>query len=877
MGLRMKIALAFSGVLTLTLLITATAWWGLDRAMQRQRALFNVTVTIDRIFNEMSHEEHLFVSTKAPGHAARVKSNLKTLHATVVKVQQYFPGSQPELVGEIIDHLAIHEKSFESFSAAIIDFEALQSRLVQESNRLIAKISALPPTRKELALGLSLQMEKLQQAQMEFLLFGGNTQAVEMGKLAREIKTIGERVLDSTRNGSERLPGYRIARNAKTFLSVFNRYSAKKDLTQKLNQYHHESGIKLESQLRAFIDHELAVSQDNTIQLKYLTLAVSFSAAALAFLATILLSRKITRPIEKLKDSARAIQLGDLGARAKVESRDEIGQLGMLFNEMAEKLQTSFDEIVTYRDHLEEKISDRTAELQREVNERGATERMLRAREEQLQTIVDNSPMGIILWDTNFRVVQWNPAAQEIFGYSGEEAAGLHAAELLPKEVHPHMEKIWQKMIAAPGGIRSHNENIKKDGSTIRCDWFNTAVIGHDNQVLGGLSLVENVTERIRREKELRKLEKLESTGILAGGIAHDFNNILTAILGNLNLALYDPTLPDRTKKLLQGAEKASIRAKSLTQQLLTFAKGGEPIRESTSLGELITDSAEFVLHGTNIRSSFLIPEDLWHASVDRGQISQVIQNIVLNARHAMPGGGEVVIWAENIAPSEDEIGLLQPNTPYVRISIGDSGTGIPKDLLDKIFDPYFSTKQEGSGLGLAITLSIINKHNGHILVHSTPGEGTEFVLYLIADSQSDREERSEEGTSAPIESLHILVMDDEEPVRDILKSMLEMLHHRVCLTSSGEEAVEEFERTMDTEQSFDLVIMDLTIPGGMGGRDAMELMKKMQPGVRGIVSSGYSNDPVMSNPAEYGFKAAVTKPFVIDELEKALWTALTE
>jgi PAS domain S-box-containing protein len=541
---------------------------------------------------------------------------------------------------------------------------------------------------------------------------------------------------------------------------------------------------------------------------------------------------------------------------------------------MTMKLRQNFDDILVYRNQLEELVEERTLDLKKEITERRGAEQALRASEELLRTIVDQSPMGIILWDTDFCAGEWNQAAEKIFGYSAAEAVGLPAKNLLPESMHPHIGKIWQKLISTQIGVRSRNENIRKDGQTILCDWFNTPIRDASGTILGALSLVENVTERMRTEKELLKIEKLESTGILAGGIAHDFNNILTAILGNINLSLFDDNLSPKIRNLLVSAEKAAIRAKDLTQQLLTFAKGGEPIRESTSLTEIIRDSAAFVLHGCKVSCTYRLPDNLWFAVVDRGQISQVIQNIVLNSRHSMPKGGNITIACENVHPAEDPFSLLDPESIYVKISIKDSGIGIPADLLDKIFDPYFSTKQEGSGLGLAITHSIINKHHGHILVNSEQGKGTEFTIYLPAVSRASDKKDAGRNVTATTKPLRVLVMDDDKAVQVVLQKMLEKLNHSVILADNGKEAIDIYLERFDSTEPVDLVIVDLTIPGGLGGKETIMELQKTDPKIRAIVSSGYSNDPVMASFNEHGFCAAVTKPYVLQELSEAIEAA---
>jgi len=497
--------------------------------------------------------------------------------------------------------------------------------------------------------------------------------------------------------------------------------------------------------------------------------------------------------------------------------------------------------------------------------------KLLRASEERLSLLIDQSPMGIISLDINSRVVSWNNASKTIFGYSAEEALGQYVEFIIPKEARKHVEQVWQGLLAMDGGTRSTNENVTRSGQAILCDWYNATLVDSADKVIGVMSLVENVTERGRTEKELLKVKKLESIGILAGGIAHDFNNILAAILGNINLALIDQDLKDKTKKLLSEAERASLRAKDLTQQLLTFARGGDPVKEASSLESVIKDSANFVLHGDKVACRYDIPEGLWLVDIDKGQMSQVIQNIVLNASHAMPNGGIVAVTCENVTSGDFSDFPLLPKGRFVKICIQDKGVGMPADVVDKIFDPYFSTKHGGSGLGLAITNSIINKHKGHISVESSPGVGATFTLYLPASEQEKAPSQKSEVYRKASSQAKILLMDDEQMVRAVAKEMLMELGHGVELSENGKEAIKLYMEAINTNNKFDIVIMDLTIPGGMDGKEAVQKILNLDPDAKVIVSSGYSNDPVMANFKDYGFCSAIVKPYQLQELSKVI------
>ena len=384
------------------------------------------------------------------------------------------------------------------------------------------------------------------------------------------------------------------------------------------------------------------------------------------------------------------------------------------------------------------------------------------------------------------------------------------------------------------------------------------------------IELHNEIYEKHKIQEELLKAKKLESVSVLAGGLAHDFNNILAAIMGNISLALLYTDHDDKRHKLLAEAEKASLRAKDLTQQLLTFSKGGEPVKTLASIEEVIRDSANFVLHGSNVQCKYHFTKDLWPVEVDSGQISQVIQNIVINARHAMPDGGIIDVTCENYDKTQKDRLLTQADS-YLKITIQDSGVGMPLKLLDKIFDPYFSTKREGSGLGLAICHSIISKHNGYIKVESVQGEGASFIFYLPALKGQQPAEQLGEETFQVIGSGKALVMDDEEIIRDIAGEMLSYSGYHVTFAKNGEESIDFYKKEMETGIPFDFVILDLTIPGGMGGKEAIKKILQIDPKAKVIVSSGYSNDPVMANYKEYGFSGVIAKPFQLKNLQKAI------
>jgi signal transduction histidine kinase/CheY-like chemotaxis protein len=377
----------------------------------------------------------------------------------------------------------------------------------------------------------------------------------------------------------------------------------------------------------------------------------------------------------------------------------------------------------------------------------------------------------------------------------------------------------------------------------------------------------QQVERESRLQSELARAGKLESLGLLAGGIAHDFNNLLTVLIGNMSLVRLDAKLSGDSARSLAQAEKAAARARDLTQQLLTFAKGGAPLRAAVSLPEVVREVAEFGLRGSKVGCEFDLPADLWPANVDKGQIGQVVQNIVLNALQAMPEGGVLKIALSNHKVGGELAGVLAPGR-YVRLDFIDQGPGIPPADLVRVFDPYFTTKQKGSGLGLATVHSIVKKHGGHVTAESTPGHGTTFRIWLpAAEAGSPVKTETVPPIPPPVAAAtsrtsRVLLLDDESFIQDLACSILRRYGYEPTAVADGQAAINEYTRARAAGQPYDLVILDLTIPGGMGGRQTMEELLKIDPAVKAIVSSGYSNDLVLSNYQAHGFRGMVSKPY---------------
>lgn len=527
----------------------------------------------------------------------------------------------------------------------------------------------------------------------------------------------------------------------------------------------------------------------------------------------------------------------------------------------------AFNSMIVALDTNKKLITEKIDELKKAEKE-ASEER------ERLSITLRSIGDGVITTDLDGKIVLINKIAEQLTGWSQQEAVGRSVQDVLnivnEKTGNPHEHPVGKILTSGKTvGLTENAILVARDDGRYSIEDNGAPIFDKESNMIGTVLVFRDVTEKKRIEKELHKVQKLESVGMLAGGIAHDFNNILVAVLGNIELAKMSADPSDTLYPLLLEAKKASLRAKDLTQQLLTFSKGGDPIKQTSSIGEIIVDSAKFVLHGNPVICDYNIPENLWKVDVDAGQMSHVIQNIILNACHAMPEGGEIKVSCEN-SDTKNDVPL--PGRKYVNIIIADSGPGISEKIINNIFDPYFSTRETGSGLGLAICHSIISKHDGTISVQSTEGKGTTITICLPASLQTGQGAGvSGKGLTGPESKARILVMDDDVIVGDIIKGMLKRLGHEVLLVKDGHEAIALYNEHVKSGRSIDIIIMDLTIPGGMGGKEAVQEVLRINPDANVIVASGYSNDPVMAGYQEYGFKASIVKPFQMVELFKTI------
>jgi PAS domain S-box-containing protein len=639
--------------------------------------------------------------------------------------------------------------------------------------------------------------------------------------------------------------------------------------------------------------------------------AIMLAITAGAIFLSSFLSRKLVQPIECLKNVST-----DLPSKISIRKTIDWPKTNLLeihslvgnFQEMTSSLMQKFVELKTANESLERRVAERTVDLEKaneelftakehleetvgqrtealltaneallgEIAKHRKTEKYLADEKELLSTTLQGIGDGVISVDTGGNVVLMNKVAEELTGWVLQEAAGRPVSEIFRVVDAGSSGQPTDPAVgaSAPGAGPAATDDAllaSRSGTEYIVSSTFASIRDKDGNVSGGVLAFRDNTEKRKIEERLRNAQKLEAIGVLAGGIAHDFNNLLSAVIGNISLAKAkrDDSSPER----LEEIEKASLRAKSLAQQLLTFSSGGMPVRKTISIVDLSKQSAVFVTRGSSVRCEFDFPADLWPVSGDEGQLSQVIHNLVINAMQAMADGGVIRLSAENVLAGAVFRGAAFEGN-MVKLSVADEGGGIPSEVIPKIFDPYFTTKEQGSGLGLATAYSVVRRHGGEIDVESKAGRGATFHVYLPASDEPIEDLGTPTADSTNGKG-NILVMDDEDYIRRLAAEMLGHLGYEVTCAADGAEAAELYRTFKRSGRPFDAVILDLTVPGGIGGKDAVAILRQIDPGVVAIVSSGYSNDPILADPGKFGFSGIVAKPYTLRVLSEAVHGAL--
>ena len=598
----------------------------------------------------------------------------------------------------------------------------------------------------------------------------------------------------------------------------------------------------------------------------------------------------LIRPIETLKKVTLKIAAHETVSSIDIDSKDEIGVLARGIESMSQNIDEYQQELERQHNSLEEIVHNRTKslietneQLKLEVATRLLTEQKLyqsmddlQESEEGLRTILDSIGDAVIAVDILGNVIRINPVGESMTGWKFEESRGKALTQVfnIRNSITGKVPENPVEKVLATGktiGLANHTQLISKDGSEYQIADSAAPIMNTRNEITGVVLVFRDVTEEYRIQEELQTMQQLKKIGTLAGGLAHDFNNMLTGLFGNISMAKAELPKDHRSHKYLEESENSMKRATRLTSQLLTFAKGGAPIKQDVSIRKLIEEIVRFDLSGSKVMPIFESQEGLWMVEADKGQMQQVFSNLTINAKQAMLSGGHLTITLENTLITSD--GETSVSTgKYVKITIRDEGTGIARQHIERIFDPYFSTKETGSGLGLATTYSIINTHGGSIRADSELGIGTTFVILLPTSKlQSPAVGKKTVAPLAENKNGRILLMDDDQMILEVTSQMLALCGHTVEIAVEGSAAIQMYKQAMEEGSPFDVVIMDLTIPGGIGGKEAILDVLRLDPEAKVIVSSGYAEDPVMANYAEYGFVGVVTKPYSIDQLREVL------
>lgn len=526
---------------------------------------------------------------------------------------------------------------------------------------------------------------------------------------------------------------------------------------------------------------------------------------------------------------------------------------------------------------LYEKLKSYSGQLEGLVEER--TQHLVEERE-RLAVILRSLGEAVLVTERGGKIVLLNPAAERLLGVSAEEVLGQRLCEVIQLEFGPDPdpasdraveEKLSPLFFEEATLTLPSGREILVEGSA--------APIRSDGEIVGTALILRDITARKRLEAEMQRASKLETLRLVAGGVAHDFNNLLLSIVGYLEVIRLEAE-DARLRGFVERAERACFRARTLTRELLSYTTGGGPVKSVVPLGEILRETVSLALSGSVVKASFDLPPDLWPAELDPDQIVICFQNILINARQALPRGGVIHIRARNVVLSADNPYGLSPG-PYVELEFEDSGPGIPPENLPFVFEPFFTTKHGGSGLGLFSCRRIVEAHGGFIQAESPPGRGALIRLLLPARPEEalvgPAPEEEAASSAEEIPSARILVMDDEKGVRESMAEILSTYGFEVETAADGEEALKVFRAAREAGRSFDLVILDLTVPGGFGGKELLPRLREIDPDILAIVASGYSSDPVMGQHEDFGFQAALIKPFVSEDLLKAIRKTLRQ